>query len=143
MVGRLIALTLFALAAATAPGRHAGADYRTAYDLGSFMPGVPAASAIIRIAVPRAVTLPAGLPNAVCIGKTAATGSTTVTLNKVSGGTTTAIGSLVWSASGTVCAVTFSSAVGLAAGDIVEEAFPASADATLADIAITLPAVRR
>lgn len=139
---------LGALAAAfccgLALGPRAGdSAYMTAYDIASFMPGAPANSAIIRIALPRAVTLPAGLPNAQCTAKTAATGTTTVTLNKVSGGATTAIGTLVWSASGTACAVTFSAAVSFAAGDIVEEAFPASADATLADIAITVPAVRR
>lgn len=136
--GRLIAAAL-ALAAAALPAM----AYMTAYDVASFMPGVPANSAIIRIALPRAVTFPAGLPNAQCTAKEAATGSTTVALNKVSGGSSSAIGSLVWSASGAACAVTFSAAVAFAAGDILEEAFPASADATLGDIAITLPAVRR
>jgi hypothetical protein len=139
MVGQLIAAALALAALAHA----AAADYPTAYDIGSFMPGVPANSAIFRIALPRAVTLPAGLPNAQCTAKEAATGSTTITLNKVSGGTTTAVGTLAWSASGTACAVTFSTAVSFVAGDIIEEAFPATADATLGDIAITLPAVRR
>ena len=144
MVGRLIPrkpiAAALALASAALP---AAAAYMTAYDIASFMPGVPANSAIVRIALPRAVTLPAGLPNAQCTAKAAATGSTTVTLNKASGGSSSAIGTLVWSASGAACAVTFSAAVSLAAGDIVKEAFPATADATLADIAITLPAVRR
>lgn len=113
------------------------------YDLATFMPGTPAASAIARVAVVRPVKLSAGLSGLACIGKTAATGSTTVTLNKVSAGVTTAIGSLAWSGSGTTCSPTFSSDVTLAAGDMLEEAWPVSPDATLADIAITLPGVRQ
>lgn len=113
------------------------------YDLGSFMPGVPPDSSIIRIGVPRAVLFPSGLPNAVCKAKTAATGSTTVSLNKIHAGASSAIGTLIWSAAGTTCAVTFGSNVTLASGDLIEEAFPGSADATLADIAITLPGIRQ
>lgn len=118
------------------------AAYMTAYDVGTFMPGVPDNSAIIRIGIPRPIKLLAGLPNSVCVAKAAATSSTTVVLNKVHSGSSTSIGSLVWSAAGTVCSKTFSSDVSFVVGDVIEEAFPATADVTLADIAITLAGVR-
>lgn len=113
------------------------------YDIVSFMPGVPTDGAIIRIAMVRKVQLVAGLPNTKCIAKTAAAGSTTVTLNQISGGVTTAIGTLVWSAAGTVCAVTFATTRNFAIGDVLEELYPTPADATLADIAISLPGIRQ
>jgi hypothetical protein len=115
----------------------------TPYDLGSFMPGVPPDSAIIRIGVPRAVLFPSGLPNAVCRAKAAATSSTTVNLNLIHAGASSAIGTMDWSAAGTVCSVTFGSDVTVVSGDLIEEAFPVSGDATLADIAITIPGIRQ
>ncbi|MCP3381233.1 hypothetical protein NLM31_12870 [Bradyrhizobium sp. CCGUVB4N] len=113
------------------------------YDLPIFMPGTQTASAIARIILPRAIQLPASLTSSQCLAKTAATASTTVTLNKISSGVTTGIGTAVWAASGTSCTFTFSSNVSLAAGDMVEFAFPASPDATLSDIAITLAGIRQ
>ena len=104
------------------------------YDIGMFTPGRPASSGIVRVVLPRAVTFPTGLTNSQCKAKTAATASTTVTLKK----NTTSIGTAVWAASGTSCTFTFSGAVSFAAGDILEFAFPGTADSTLADVTITL-----
>lgn len=112
------------------------------YDIAAFMPSTPNANAVIRVVMPRAIELPAGLTDSRCIASVAANGATTVTLNKVSGGTTTAIGSLDWAASGTTCTFTLSSAVSFAAGDILEVVFPSSPDSKLADIAITFAATK-
>lgn len=119
--------------------RRGGGDV---YDIAAFMPSTPNANAVIRVVMPRAIELPAGLTDSRCIASVAANGATTVTLNKVSGGTTTAIGSLDWAASGTTCTFTLSSAVSFAAGDILEVVFPSSPDSKLADIAITFAATK-
>lgn len=113
------------------------------YDIAMWWPGKPIGSSKVRIIIPRATQLPQNLTDSQCKAGTAATASTTVTLNKISGGSTTSMGTAVWSAAGTTCSFTFSAAVNLAAGDMVEFLFPASADATLADIAITLAGVRK
>jgi len=113
------------------------------YDVAMWWPGKPTGSSKVRIIMPRAATLPQNLTNSACKAGTAATASTTVTLNKISGGTTTGMGTAAWAAAGTSCSFTFSAAVNLAAGDMVEFLFPSSADATLADIAITLAGVRK
>jgi hypothetical protein len=113
------------------------------YDLPIFMPGTQTGSAFARIILPRAIQLPASLPSSQCLARTAATGSTTVTLNKISGGVTTATGTAVWSAAATGCSFTFLSNVTFTAGDMVEFAFPASPDPTLSDIAITLAGIRQ
>jgi hypothetical protein len=120
--------------------------YRTGYDLGSFMPGLPDVSAIIRLPVVRPIILPAGLPQLVCTAKTAPTSAASVSLNKVSGGITSGIGFLDWNAASTTCHVTGSlltSDFSFVSGDVVEEVFPASPDATFADITIGLPAIRQ
>jgi hypothetical protein len=49
----------------------------------------------------------------------------------------------LWSASGTSCAVTWSSDISFANGDIIEWDAPSSADATLSDIAVTIPGIRQ
>lgn len=113
------------------------------YDIAMWWPGKPIGSSKVRIIIPRATQLPQNLTNSQCKAATAATASTTVTLNKISGGSTTSMGTAVWSAAGTTCSFTFAAAVDLAAGDMVEFLFPSSADATLADIAITLAGVRK
>ncbi|MBI2233443.1 MAG: hypothetical protein HYU57_00190 [Micavibrio aeruginosavorus] len=112
------------------------------YDIAAFMPGTPNNSSIIRIVIPRAVQLPVNLTNSQCVAKTAASASTTVTLNKISGASTTAIGTAVWAAASKTCTFTFSAAISFAAGDLVEYVFPAAADAALADIAITLAGIK-
>jgi hypothetical protein len=132
-------LVLFLCVAFTTSGFCA---YRTAYDLVSFMPDVPAASSIIRIAIVRSIILPVGLPQLVCRAKIAPSSSVTVTLNKVSGGVTTAIGTLNWTAGITTCTATFTSDIDFIDGDLVEELFPAIADTTFADVAIGLPGIR-
>lgn len=109
-----------------------------------FMYGVPAASANLPYLFSRPAIIVA-TPGIVCNGATGATASTTVTLNKFSGGTSTQVGSVVFAASGSAnqtCTSTFSSQVSFAAGDMLIATFPASPDATLANINITIPALQ-
>ncbi len=113
------------------------------YDLPIFMPGTPSSSAIARIILPRGVQLPQNLTSSQCYAKEAATASTTITINKISGGVTTSEGTAVWAASANSCSFTFSSTVTFAVGDMVEFVFPATADATLGDIAISLAGTRQ
>lgn len=103
-----------------------------------WFPGTQLASARERVGIPYAVTLPISIPGSVALARVASTlNPATVTINKISSGVTTAIGSVAFAASATG-SFTFSSAVTFASGDMVELVFPSPADATLADIVITL-----
>lgn len=79
-------------------------------------------------------TLPISLTGSQTDAGTAATGSCSFSITKNG----TSIGSINFAASGTVATFTFTAAVAFAAGDILEVTAPATADATLADIAISL-----
>lgn len=109
------------------------------YDFYTDMAGVPLASAFIRFAISRPFKNLSGLPNAQCSAKTAATASTTVTFTQNG----SSIGTFVWGASATTCTITFSSNITWAISDIWELDYPGTADATLADISITVPGVRQ
>ena len=111
-------------------------------DMPSYIPGVPLAGLRVRLLFDRAVTLPASLTGSNAIARVAATAAVSVTINHVVGGTATAVGTLAWAASATVGVFTAASATTFAAGDILEILWPATADTTLADVAITLTGTR-
>jgi hypothetical protein len=111
-------------------------------ELASFVPGLPAPGLRVRFAIARALIVPAGATLSLAIARVAATGTPSVTVNHVVSGTATAIGSIAWAAAGTVGTFTFAAAVTFAAGDILEMLWPATADATLADVAVTWAATR-
>ncbi len=106
-----------------------------------FFPGVQLASAIARIILTEACSMISTLTGSQGVAKAASTGTATITVNKVSGGVTTAVGTVVFTSSATAT-FTLGSTTAFAAGDLVELVFPVSPDATLADIAITLRATR-
>jgi hypothetical protein len=112
------------------------------FDIVMFWPGVPPNDAIVRIALTRAVTCLAALPNSVGNASAAATASATININQVTAGTPTLRGTAVFAMGGTTATFSAGSPIILAAGDDVEFHFPASADATLADVAITLQCTR-
>lgn len=90
------------------------------------------------VPITTAVKFPSGAANSVAKAATAATGSTTYTFKKNG----TSFATVAWSASGTTGTWTQASDATFAAGDMLEIDGPATADATLADIGITLAGVR-
>lgn len=108
-------------------------------DLGCFVPGVGTNNQILlSLALNRAITFPAGATLSHAIATIAATGSTTFTFKKNGSSFATA----VFAGSGTTATFTQASDAVFVAGDILEIDGPATADATLANIGITLAGVR-
>jgi hypothetical protein len=111
------------------------------YDLAVFYPGVPSASSIIRVVSARPATYAASLTGSYCVAREGATNSTNITINKIHSGTSTSVGTVTFAASGgtnQTCTFSSSTGISLSPGDVVEFVFPASPDASLGDIAITL-----
>jgi hypothetical protein len=112
------------------------------FDIEIFYPGVPPNSAIVRVALTRAVACVAALTGSVGNASAAATASTTININQVVSGTPTLRGTAVFAMGATTATFTAASPITLSAGNDVEFAFPSSADATLANVAITLQCTR-
>jgi hypothetical protein len=109
------------------------------YDLLMFSPGVPANSALMaRVVIPRIITLPISLTGSYASATVAATAATVLTLAKNG----SSIGTVNFALGATAGTFTFSSAVTTAAGDVLTVTNQATADATLANISITLAATR-
>ena len=109
------------------------------YDMGLFIPGLPAATALVfQFVFPRPVTFPAGLAGSTARAATAATASTSFTLRRNGANT----GSITFAAGSASGSFTLSGAVTFAIGDLLELLAPSPADATLADIAVCLVGTR-
>lgn len=105
------------------------------YDICTFYPGIPGNSQLIlRWQSPRSVTIVAGATNSQASSSAAATGSTTFTIAQNG----TPVGTIVWSASGTSGAFTVASQINLVIGDVLTITGPGTADATIADVVVTL-----
>lgn len=96
------------------------------------------AEIMLQYVFPYAASFPSGLTGSYAKANTAATASTTVTIKKNGA----SVGTLAWAASGTSGTFTFSTATSFAAGDVLQLVAPSTADATLADIGITLAGTR-
>jgi hypothetical protein len=106
------------------------------YDIGLFAPGKPGAGALLdRFVCPRALTLPAGATGAQAFAGIAPTAAASFSIQK--NGVT--IGSVTFAAGSQIGTFTVSAAVTFAAGDRLELVGPGTQDATMADVAITLP----
>lgn len=109
-----------------------------------FYSGVPGNSAHLNKVFSRSTVVAAGAPIK-CSAQEGATSSATATFFHVVSGTPTSVGTAAFSSSGSAyqgCTATWSGSVSFAAGDALTAVFPASADATLGDIAISIPAAQ-
>lgn len=109
------------------------------YDLTVFVEGTMAnGETILRYVAPRNFSIPAGGAGSGANAATAATGSTTLTLTKNG----TSFGTLVFAPSATTATVTISTQTDFALGDVFAITGPSTADATLANIGISLAGFR-
>lgn len=98
---------------------------------------------MFRMRFTRNVTLPISLTGSIADARVAATAATTLTMKKtLSGGGTSTIGTINWALGATAATFTFAAGVTFAAGDLFTIENQVSADATLADISMTIAGTR-
>jgi hypothetical protein len=103
--------------------------------------GKPATGAVVNVPMAFAMTVPAALAGTVVYDTTQATASAVFTVNKISGGSTTALGTVTITAASQTSATLAGSGGSLAVGDVLQIVAPTQ-DATLADVGITVLAMR-
>ena len=102
--------------------------------------GKPTAGMVINIPMVMTMTVPAALAGTRVFAGTAPSGTPVFTLNRISGGSTTALGTVTFTGASTA---TLAGAGGaLSAGDVLQLVAPASQDAALSDLGITILAAR-
>lgn len=123
-------------------GMNGGSSYRIAnwFDIALFQPGVMYASQVIaRLPFTSSARLLSGLPSAVTLAGTTATAQSDILIKKrTAAGSTTQIGYLRFAAGSSAATISFAGDIDFAAGDFIELVGPASSDATLADVSISI-----
>ena len=112
--------------------------------LGFVLPGKPAAGATLNLAMGMACAIPANLEGTVAYAGTPPAAGAAFVLNKLpaGGGAAVTLGSLSFAAGTAGAMLSTQPAASLAVGDVLQLASPAAQDATLADIGITILAMR-
>jgi hypothetical protein len=122
-----------------APLALVGLPGTTPYDMLMYFPGVPLGSALLsRLIVPRAVVFASGTSTGIASAETNATNAVTLSLTRNG----TAVGTVTFASGATTGTVTIPSAFTTAAGDILRLLNQSTADATLANISVTLTGLR-
>ena len=104
--------------------------------------GKPAAASVINVPMTMALTVAASLVGTRYFAGTASTGAAVFTVNKISGGGTTALGTVTVTAGSQTGATLAGAGGSLAAGDVLQLAFPGTQDASMADGGVTIMTLR-